>query len=596
MSNPGLEPYDISDYQGAKGLNFFQEDPVLKRVLIRHAANLDIEHAKQMFEHVRGYGDLVSTVIDELTLACHKEGKYGEIVSFDRAGNRVDEIHYSAEQIESRKQSYEYGIVNLHYHDTWKYPFTLTHKMALAMLCNEVGEGGVACPLAMTDGMILALENLGTDEQKELYLPLVAGQESQSYFMCGQYVTERVGGSNVAANRTVARRQPDGTYRLTGEKWFCSNPGDLWVTTARIEDSNLIGMFLVPRLLEDGTKNNYRLLRKKDIIGSRGKVTAECVYEDLYAEPLGRLSHGLANLIRYVIKTSRLHVAAGAAGMGRRALLEAIAYTSVRTAYGKKIIDLPVTRLLLARLCVLQSAMTLSVFRCYEYEEQKNPLSELLMPLNKYASTVTSTYIIQKAMMLHGGNGILGDFSCLPRLLNDSIINETWEGAHPLIQEHALKALSRRKIRQSLESELDRIHSKLTGRKGFTKHADRLQQIRTSFFQMYDSCEDTDLNRQSVCDRLFELLGVAFLFESSAMEFEPSLLRSALPAYEQNEAGAIEYLEEALENENDTFAITGFALADMYEYGREAVLQPGHTLSNPDHLDKIILIQSSIRP
>ena len=257
MANPGLQPFDISDYEGLRGLNFFEEDRVLQRILLQHASGLEKDHARDMMAHIHGYGELTGGIIDELTIESHKEGKYGQIKTFDRTGNRIDEIQYCAEQLESRRISYDYGIVNLDFHPEWKHPFTTLHRMALAYLCNEVGEGGVACPLAMTDGMILALKELGTEEQKELYLPLVAGPGSHSHFMCGQYVTERVGGSNVGANRTVAHPREDGKWVLTGEKWFCSNPGDLWVTTARIEGSERIGMFLVPRLKEDGTKNGY---------------------------------------------------------------------------------------------------------------------------------------------------------------------------------------------------------------------------------------------------------------------------------------------------------------------------------------------------
>ena len=53
-------------------------------------------------------------------------------------------------------------------------------------------------------------------------------------------------------------------------------------------------------------------------------------------------------------------------------------------------------------------------------------------------------------MMLHGGNGILNNFSCLPRLLNDSIINETWEGTHQIITMHVLKAYSRPRIKHDI--------------------------------------------------------------------------------------------------------------------------------------------------
>ncbi|MBE7438992.1 MAG: acyl-CoA dehydrogenase family protein [Spirochaetales bacterium] len=450
MDNPGLAPYDISGYQGIRGKNYFELDPVLLRLTESHSRSLSGVHARAMQDHLRGFGKLASETLDELVEACHKEGRYGEIVHYNRTGERIDEVRYSTEQKLVRKLAYDYGLVNLDFHPNWPHEFTFFHKMAMAYLANFNGESGYTCPLAMTDGMILALKEIGSEEQKKMYLPLIAHPGSDSHFMCGQYVTERVGGSNVAANRTVAVEMPDGSYRLNGEKWFCSNPGDLWVTTARLP-SNTIGLFLVSRLKRDGTLNGCRLLRKKDIIGTRGKITVETVYEDCEAQALGRVGHGLANLLRYVIKTSRLHVAVSALGMARRAILEARAYVNVREAYGRRVVDYPVVRRALAVMEIRQAALTVLCFWNYELNAKSDPLALLLTPLLKLASTVHASRTTHEAILLLGGNGILHDFSILPRLHNDSIINETWEGTHQIIAEHALKAFERPAVQRSLE-------------------------------------------------------------------------------------------------------------------------------------------------
>lgn len=118
-----------------------------------------------MLNHIRGYGELVGGELNQITEACHKEGKYGEVIHFDRSGNRIDKVIYSEEQLKSRKISYDYGIANLDFHRDWKHPFTTLHKLTLAYLANQNGEGGVTCPLAMTDGIIIALKTIGTEEQ-----------------------------------------------------------------------------------------------------------------------------------------------------------------------------------------------------------------------------------------------------------------------------------------------------------------------------------------------------------------------------------------------------------------------------------------------
>lgn len=520
-TNPGLAPFDISQYRGVEGANFYVMDRLLQRIVKRHSGSLSPEHLRDMEAHLAGYGDLVGGQLSELARQSHKEGRYGEIIHFDRTGNRIDQVVYCHEQREARRISYEYGIVNLDFHERWKHPFTMTHRMALAYLSNLNGEHGVTCPLAMTDGLIRGLKALGTPEQKERYLPLVAGEQSNSHFMAGQYVTERVGGSNVGANRTIARRNADGKWILNGEKWFCSNPGDLWVTTARIEDSSAIGMFLVPRIKPDGELNGCHLVRKKDIIGSRGKITVEVLYQDCEAEELGRPSHGLANLIRYIINTSRIHVAVSATGMGRRAYMEALAYARVREAYGKKILNFPSLLRTLAEMQILQSALTLSSFQNFVYMDENHPCTSLLTALLKYVATRHATWITHEAMMVHGGNGILGDFSCLPRLHNDAIINETWEGTHQIISEHALKAYGRGKVRAAFFAEVEAAAAPARAQGVLADVVAPLDHTKQRVEEMANRPADwLETNRLAFCENLYGTFALSQLLREAATDLE----------------------------------------------------------------------------
>ena len=236
LSNPALAPFDLTAYKGVQGLNFYEEDRLLQRIIRKYASTYTKEHHQAVEKNLHKYGKLAGGILDRLVKASHKEGKWGEVIQYDRVGKRINQVDYCFEQKEVRRINYEYGLVNLDFHPEWTHPFTELHRMALSYLSNTNGEAGINCPLAMTDGMIRVLQALGTPEQKEKYLKLVADPQSESHFMAGQYVTERVGGSNVAENRTVARKaKENGKWILKGEKWFCSNPGDLWVSTARIE-------------------------------------------------------------------------------------------------------------------------------------------------------------------------------------------------------------------------------------------------------------------------------------------------------------------------------------------------------------------------
>lgn len=551
--NPGLAPFDLTDYKGMRGKNFYEVDSMLRRIVERYSADYLQEHKEEMIRHMSDYGKLVGGVLDELTESCHKEGRYGELVKYDRVGNRVDEIVYSKEQLESRRISYEYGIVNLDFHSNWDYPFTSLHRYILTFLVNMLGEGGVACPLAMTEGIICAIQALGTEEQKQKYLPLVAGEKSTSYFMAGQYVTERVGGSNVQANRTIARKLENGKWVLNGEKWFCSNPGDLWVTTAKVEGTNIVGLFLVPRWKENGELNGHHLIRKKDIIGSRGKVTAEAIYEDLEAEELGRPAHGLANLVKYIIRISRLHVAIGSTAGARRAILEAVEYAKWRTAYGKKIEQFPAFSIQLCEMIILQAAITFSIFKFIHLAENKSDSQEVLAPLLKYKGSSQATEITWSAIMCLGGNGILGDFSPLPRLHNDSIINETWEGTHLIITDHFLHALQRPKKYKSFMEEMDKNVQSADKSKAlnyplevFHKKLEELKQILNNQTKSWK-----DMNRVYIADLAYHCFALSELIEQASFDGDSNSI------YNHISSGFAEMVENGIKGTRKSDGIFG---------------------------------------
>jgi alkylation response protein AidB-like acyl-CoA dehydrogenase len=531
QSNPGLQPFDLTGYRGASGKNFYTETPVLGAAFRLNSNNKNADYLQAVDKHLLGLGGLLGGVINDLTIACHKEGKWGELVQYDNTGNRIDEIRYAPEQIQLRNIFYDYGVVNLDCHENFKHEFSLQHRMALAILTNMNGEGGVACPLAMTEGLIHALRAIGTDEQKEKFLPLLTAPDSSSHFMAGQYVTERVGGSNVGANRTIATPQSDGTWLLNGEKWFCSNPGDVWVTTAKVAGTNTVGLFLVSRLKRDGSLNGCRLLRKKDIIGSKGKVTVESLYEDCEATQLGRTAHGLANLIRYILRTSRLHVICGGLGHISRAIIEAESYIAQREAYGKKLAAFASVQQTMAELKMLQASLMLISFRAFALSEAEHPLALMLVPLLKVVTTQYSAVAAKEAMILHGGNGILGDFSVLPRILNDAIINETWEGTHALLAEHAIAAARRPKVAAAWAEYLKTETAAMK-----PEVAALAQKLYTECTQMIGDAFESDANRMYICELMWRIF--AFCETQRAMQHAPESATHASLLHRFVEQGA----------------------------------------------------------
>lgn len=418
---------ELTDYKGAAGLNFYEEDPLLKRVIETRAPDGTADRLSKL-------GAACGGRLLELVEASHRDGSWPVLEQYDRWGARVDRVVYSAEQLEARQLAFAHDCLP---------PAPLLERMAKAYLLNQNGEGGFTCPLAMTDGLIELLENDGTPAQKERWLPLLRSAATYPAFTAGQFVTERQGGSNVSENETTAEPLPDGTWSLTGLKWFCSNPGELWVTTAKPKGSEHVGLFLMSKHLPDGSLNACRILRLKDLSATRGKATAEVEYAGARAELIGRPSHGLALLLRTVIKTSRVHVAAGSLGMMRRALVEAKLYAGSRKAFGRPIAELAHVRQALDRVEALWTAASLAYWEEIALLEKGDPAADVLVPLLKVQVTRLATDAVRQARLIFAGNAVLRDFSILPRLAEDTMAQEIWEGTHGVLASHVLRALKR---------------------------------------------------------------------------------------------------------------------------------------------------------
>ena len=195
-------------------------------------------------------------------------------------------------------------------------------QASLFYLLAHAGEGGHACPVVCTAGLVRALKTHGSDELRERFLPPLLETDYDQAERGAQFLTERHGGSDVGANRVEAI--PDGAgWRLHGEKWFCSvADADQFLVTARPrgapEGTRGIGCFLVPR-----SGGGFRIRRLKDKLGTRALATGEIEFDGAAAYALGPLEDGFRTAVG-VLNTSRWLNALGSAGLMRRAYLVAV--------------------------------------------------------------------------------------------------------------------------------------------------------------------------------------------------------------------------------------------------------------------------------
>ena len=412
----------LPGYPGTRGLNFWEADAALRSVA---EARLTPQGRARAAE----FGAFVGGPFDALIDVAHKAENLPKLI--DGA------VRYCPEQISARQHLARaiYGT-----------PLSLTERLTRTVLSNYCGEGGITCPLAMTEGLIGLLEKRGTQAQKRDLIPRLRSDDAEWALTGGQHVTERQGGSNVAANETTATPNADGTWSLTGIKWFCSNPGELWVASAKVPNTGIVALFLVRRKLPNGKLNGHRILRQKPIGGTRGKATVEFEYQGTRAEMIGKPREGLVLLVNEILSVSRLHVAAGALGFAGRAVLEARTFTQWRTAYGKPLTAIASVAARLASMETVQKGMLTAFYRGLDSLETGDADSEAIVPLLKTEISRRGTALVREAQLLIGGHGILDDFSPLNRLADDGLINEIWEGTHPVLAGHAAKSLRRPRV------------------------------------------------------------------------------------------------------------------------------------------------------
>jgi acyl-CoA dehydrogenase len=323
-------------------------------------------------------------------------------------------------------------------------------QASLFYALSHAGEGGHACPVVCTAGLVRALRTRAADELRDRFLPPLLETDYDRAHRGAQFLTERHGGSDVGANRVEA--VPDGeTWRLHGEKWFCSvADADQFVVTARPRGAppgtRGIGCFLVPR--EGG---GFRIRRLKDKLGTRALATGEIEFEGAVGYPLGPLEEGFRTAVG-VLNTSRWLNAVGSSGLMRRAYLVASEFAGERTAFGQTIAEFPLVR---EHLAVMKAEADASLASTLELTELVARIDEgtaseddvawhrVLVNANKMVTSLAATRAVRRGIEVLGGNGTIEDFSPLPRLWRDAIVFESWEGTHNVLCAQVLRDLGR---------------------------------------------------------------------------------------------------------------------------------------------------------
>jgi putative acyl-CoA dehydrogenase len=443
-------PADPPDY------NAFHSDAVLAAV-IRSAG------ASWAEEPLGDLGGLIgSAALQELARAANE---YAPVLrTHDRFGRRIDRVEYHPAYHELMRLSYASKVHSLPW--TEDKPGSQVARAALSYLWNQ-GENGIGCLNVMSYSIVPLLRanpQIGRDWEPGVLSPHYDPRHMPARLKDGLTVamsmTEKQGGSDLRSNDT--RAEPAGTqnqYVLKGHKFFCSAPmGDLILLTAQTETG--VSLFLVPRLLPDGSHNGIYLQRLKDKLGNKSNASSEIEIDGTLGYLLGEEGHGIREFIRHMTHYIRMDFSVASAGIMRHALTLAGQHVRHRKAFGRRIADLPQMSNVLADLALeweASLALGMRMAAALDNEQHSNHDKQLLrvgVPIAKYWNCRRVNHVVLEALECHGGMGYIEE-QPIARLLREAPLNSIWEGTAAMMGLDFARALRRHpETREALLAEI----------------------------------------------------------------------------------------------------------------------------------------------
>ena len=417
-----------------EGYNLFLENRSLAEALDREGAGWAAESASTFGRFLSG---------EPLEWARLANENPPRLRTHDRFGNRIDEVEFHPAWHSLLKTSVEHGLHALSWREAR--PGAHVARATLFYLMAQV-EAGHGCPISMTHAAVPALRaqpELAGEWEPLLtalaYDPGLRPADEKRGALCGMAMTERQGGSDVRANLMAARALGDGEYELTGDKWFCSAPMcDAFLVLARAEGG--LSCFFVPRVLQDGTRNGFRIQRLKDKLGDRSNASSEIELRGAWARLVGEEGRGVPTIIEMVNHT-RLDCVLGTAAAMRAAVEQATHHAAHRSAFGKLLADQPLMRNVLADLCIESEAATLTALRLARaYDRDETAFARIATAVAKYWVCKRGPGHAAEALECLGGNGYVEE-SGMPRVYRQQPLQSIWEGSGNVICLDVLRAL-----------------------------------------------------------------------------------------------------------------------------------------------------------
>ena len=304
---------------------------------------------------------------------------------------------------------------------------TITSEIVI----NEIAKGSASIALFL-DAHWLAADMIlhhGTDEQKAKYLPLVA---EGKVFAFG--LTESNAGSDAGAIKSVAEKQPDGSYILNGGKAWITNSGvaDYYLIMAKTDPeagNKGISVFVVPKDAEGLTVGKFE---KK--MGMRGTGTCELSFDNIHIPAEDRVGpEGRGFMIAMqALDGARVSIGAIASGLMQHAMEKAVKYAKERTTFGKPIYKYQAVGFKFADMAAKIRATDLMIWDTCQMKDEGKRISVEAAEL-KLLSSRWACEVCDDCIQIHGGNGYSREFD-VERFYRDAKLLEIGEGTSEILR------------------------------------------------------------------------------------------------------------------------------------------------------------------
>jgi alkylation response protein AidB-like acyl-CoA dehydrogenase len=438
------------------GFDFYADDPFLQKVFKYFAA----EEFAELDRKLREFSPKVSFRWRPLTDTGGNPRKLPFVEHYNAYNRRVDRVVRTAETLQLEKEIFNEGLFSA--------KVTSWERMAKRYLLHQLGEFGVMCPIACTEGLVTLIKQFPEDHTPEVKAILEHCTEGVNgeFGIGAQFVSEIQGGSDIPSNLLEA--VPEGNcYRLYGTKFFTSAiHADYAVVTAKVSGSEDVGTFLVPAWMpgdkQKEIRNNFRINRIKWKMGTAEVPTAELEYDGTLCYAVGPTNRGVANAVGIVLTLSRIAVGISSAAGMIRAAREAQLYAEFRDVFGAKIGEWALANQQVrdlvheAQRCLAGVCKIFALFQelggrlqpglasdePLEIRRRRFLLRELII-IQKLVSAYDSVDILRKAISIFGGHGVIEDFCSLPRIFRDAAVNELWEGPRNVLLMQVFRDMGR---------------------------------------------------------------------------------------------------------------------------------------------------------